>query len=403
MWASLRSRNYRWYFVGQASSIFGTWMQVIALAWLVLQRTGSGTAVGIVTGVQFVPVLLLSGLGGVVVDRFDNRNVVLAAQVLLAVQASVLAVIVILHLASLPVLCTLAFVQGIGNAFDPPSRQAFLSELVPPDVLANALSLNAAIFQIGRIAGPAVAGLIIKTINIETCFVINALSYLVMIGAVLAMDRSTMSPRPRAAQTKGQFRLGLEYLWRTPSLRALTLMSLLLGTFASQGNVITPLLAKKVFHGDAGTLGLLSSAQGVGALIAALLLASMGEPTNRRILVASSGFAVCLVASALAPSLATAVVALTALGGLNLASNVSLITGNQLASAPEMRGRMTSFYFMASQGSNVVGAPLVGVICQAWSPRAGLAIGAAVAALGAAVWLRHAGARLATPLRLGAV
>ncbi|MGE0880315.1 MAG: MFS transporter [Acidimicrobiia bacterium] len=398
--ASLSSSNFRKYFIGQAASIFGTWTQIIAMAWLVLEITGSGTDVGLVTGVQFVPVLFFSGISGVIVDRMDNRKVVLGTQALLTVQATVLAIIVIAGWATVPVLCVLAFVQGIGNTFDPPSRQAFLSELVPVETLSNAVSLNAAVFQIGRILGPAVAGFVIKAFNVETCFVINALSYVVMIGVVLSMDRSQMTPRRRSAHAKGQFVAGLKYIWRTPSIRALMLMALFIGTFASQSNVVTPLFAKGIFDGDSGTLGLLSSAQGAGALVGALILASIGEPTNRRIFVASVGFTISLLLSAAVPNLRSAVVVMALLGCWNLLTNVSLNTANQVSSAPEMRGRVVSMYFMMSQGSNVVGGPVIGAVCEHWNARAGFVVGAVAAAIGAVAWLSRIVGNFRTPIRL---
>jgi MFS family permease len=395
---SLRIRNFRLYFVGQLGSMFGTWMQMVALAWLVVELTGSGTSVGLVTAAQFAPVLLAGAWGGLIADRFDNRKAVLCVQLLLAAQGALLAAVVLTHVVEMWMVYALAVLQGVGNALDTPTRQALIGELVGEKELTNAVALNAVLFQLARIAGPLMAGVLIETVGIGICFVCNAASYLAIVVALLLIDTSKLIPRVRAVRARGQLRDGFRYARSNPALWALLSVTALVGTLSFQLNVLLPLIAKYVFDGDAGTFATMSALAAIGGLFAAIGIAARRWTTNRQVLYLLLALGITMFGAAAAPTLGVELFVMVPLGMAMLAAPVTINASVQLVSRPDMRGRAISFYFLLSQGSNVVGAPLIGWLAQTAGARWSLVLGAVAAVVGAAGWYGYAHGRLAEPV-----
>ncbi|HZQ86535.1 MAG TPA: MFS transporter [Acidimicrobiales bacterium] len=381
---ALHNRNYRLFFLGQLVSTIGTWMQTVALAWLVLKITNSPAQVGLVVAVQFVPTFIGGMHGGLVADRFDKRKVLLATQAAFIVQAVVLSAVALAHVATLPVLYALAVVQGAITTIDNPARQAFVAEMVPSDEVPNAVALNSAMFNTARILGPAIGGVLIDLVGTTTCFMINAVSFVAVIAGLIAMRPDEFFRGAPAPRQKGALREGMRYTWNDPTLRLVMIMVALIGTLAMNFQVVLPVLAKQVFHGTAGTFGLLSAVLGVGSLVGALAAASRGVPTVRVLTVAAAGFGVAMAFDAVAPALGLEIPALILTG---MASVTFFATANatlQLTSRPELRGRVLAIYVFLFLGSTPIGGPIVGWISGRWSARWGLAVGA-VACLVAAV------------------
>ena len=386
---SLRIRNYRLYFIGQVISVSGSWMQRVAQAWLVLHVSGSGLALGIVTGLQFLPVLLAGPWGGLLADRLDKRRLLVWTQAGMGLLALLLGLLTITGLVQLWMIYALALGLGCLTAVDNPARQAFVAEMVGREHVMNAVSLNSAVFTSARITGPAVAGLLINLVGTGWCFLINAVSFGAVIVALTLMRRQEMRAAPSASRGPGQIRAGLSYVWSRPELRLPLLLMAVVGTLALNFSVVLPLLASQTFHGDAGTFGLLFSTLGVGSLLGALFAAGRREPSRRLLLLAMLGFGVLMLAAAAAPSFWVELVVLVPLG---IAAIAFQATGNstlQVNSDPALRGRVMALYGMVFMGTTPIGAPIVGFISERFGPRAGLALGGvaillALAALG--VW-----------------
>jgi MFS family permease len=387
---SLRARNYRLYFVGQLASMCGTWAQTVAMSWLVLQLTGDGTQVGGVVAVQFTALLVFSPFAGVRIDRMDRRRAVVIAEVFLAAQATILAVVVLSDAVEVWMLYVLAAAQGAGNALELPARQSLLSELVGPSDLPNALALNGGLFTLARIAGPAIAGTLIVTIGIGECFALNALSFVAIVVAVLAMRPSEMLHRGNVPSESGQLLEGVRYAFG----HALPGM-LLAGSFVSGvyigglSAVVYSLLAKFTFGGDAGTYGLMGALMGVGAAVAALGVARMTEITTRVLMLFSAGTAASLVASAFAPTLALEYMVLPFVGAFTLAQAVSTLTKLQLVTIPQLRGRVIALYFMANGAGAALGGVALGALAESWGARWGIFVDAVLALAWCAGWVVH--------------
>jgi MFS family permease len=395
---SLQARNYRLYFLGQLASLCGTWMQGVALAWLVLDLTDSGAQVGVVTSLQFLPLLLLGPASGVLIDRSDRRKVLLAAEVFLGVQALVLTLLVVSGAVHMWMLYVLAAAQGVGTSVEQPGRQALLSELVPDDDLPNAVSLNAALFTMSRVVGPALAGVLITTAGVEVCFSINALSFLGIIAALLAMRASELHHRPQVVKARGQLREGVATVARSPLVRPLFLSTAVLGLFGQQVNVVLPIMAKDVFGGGAGTYSAMATITALGSCVAAFGLAAAAPPSDRRIMAMALLLGVSLVGCAVAPVLAAELAVLPLMGFAQLAANVSTNAAVQLRTPPALRGRVIALYFATGAGAQALGSTVIGAVVDGFGTRAALAIAGGitvVVGLGWAVVLRR---RSATPL-----
>ena len=395
--SSLRIRNYRLYFVAQLVSVSGTWMQTVAQAWLVLHLTGSGIDLGIVVGLQFLPMLLFGPVGGLVADRINKRTLLFATQTAGGLLALVLGVLVVSHVVELWQVYLLALLLGVVNVFDNPARQTFVMEMVGRDDLPNAVSLNTVVMNASRVVGPAIGGVVITVFGLGICFFVNAASYVAVIVGLAMMRTGELHPTERVARATGQIREGFRYVWRTPGLRNTLLAVALIGIFAYNFTVTLALLAKGTFHGGAGTYSLLTSCMGIGAVIGGLIAAHRARPTPLLLQVLALVFGGLLAAVAMAPSLISASVLIVFMGAASIGFIATANATLQLGSDPAMRGRVMALYAMAFLGTTPIGAPLVGAIAQWTDPRVALLTGAVatVIAAGLLMWRHQAGVKRA--------
>jgi MFS family permease len=394
------SRNFRLFFFGQIVSVSGTWMQMVAAAWLVLQLTGSGVALGIDTALSFGPILLFGAYGGALADRYDKRTILIGTQTAFALLAFVYWALVASGVVELWMVYTLSFLFGTVNALDNPVRQSFYAEMVDERDLPNAVSLNGAVMTGTRIIGPALAGVLIATVGMAWCFLINGFSYLAVIAGLLLMRASELRPN-RAPREKGSIRSGFRYIWRTDGLRRPMVLMAVMYLFAFNYSVLMPLFAEDTFGGDAGTLGLLLAMTGVGSLLGALYMASKTNPNERRLAIAAVLVGVTTFIVALSPTLHVAVATVPLMGAASVAFFVTANSTLQLTARPEMRGRVMALYAMIFLGSTPFGAPIAGYVGEHLGARVALAGSAAIAlATGAlGLWLVARRRRAATPLR----
>lgn len=384
--AALAVPNYRTYMRGQAVSLVGTWMQMTAQSWLVLMLTGSSTALGVVVALQTLPVLILGPYGGVIADRADKLRLMTALQALMGVQALVLGVLTVTGAVEVWHIGVLAALLGLNNAFENPARQSFMLEMVGPEHLRNAVSLNSVFVNVARAIGPAVAGVLIATVGTGICFLVNAASFVAVVASLRRLDRTALSPSPPAPRAHGQLREGLAYVRDTPAIGVPLVMMALTGMLTYEFQVSLPVMAKDALHSDAAGFGFMTAAMGVGAVAGGLLVAARGEIGLKRLIGAATALGVAMLAAAAAPGLGLELVAMAVVGG---ASITFMSTGNatlQIEAAPQMRGRVMSLWFVAFQGSTPIGGPVVGWAMAVAGARAGLGLGAitclAVAVLG---------------------
>lgn len=384
--AALSVPNFRLYFAGQSVSLVGTWMQLVAQSWLVLQLSGSGTVLGLVVAAQFLPVLLAGPYGGLVADRADKRRLLLLTQSGLALLALLLGLLTVTHVVRLWMVVVVAVLLGSVNAVDNPARQAFVPEMVGQDLVRNAVSLNSVTTNAARAIGPAVAGVLIAWLGVGVCFLANAVSFVAVLVALAVMRTGLLRPAPPVRRGSGQLREGLRHVRREPGLWLPVVMMALVGTLAYEFQVVLPLLARTGLGGGARIYGFLTSAMGVGAVLGGLAVALAGRAGVVPLVVAASGFGAALFAAAAVTSLAAELLALAVVG---VAGTAFLAIGNttlQLVSPPSIRGRVMALWSVTFLGSTPVGGPVIGVLAQHFGPRAGLAVGGgaclAAAALG---------------------
>ncbi len=393
---ALSVRNYRLYWMGGLVSNTGTWMQRVAQDWLVLQLTHSGAALGITTGLQFLPFLLATPYAGLIADRYSKRRLLIITQSWLAVTAGVLGILAVTGMVQPWQVYVLALLFGLGTSFDSPARQSFVVDMVGQEILPNAVGLNSASFNMGRIVGPGLAGLLIAAFGsgVEATggvILLNALSYLAVIGSLKAMRTSELNSVVPRVRAKGALREGLRYVLRSPDLVFVFVVAFFAGTFGLNFQMTSALMATQVFHQGAGAYGVLGSIMAVGSLTGALLAAKRGAYPRRMLLVmASFSFAVAEIVAGLMPSYLTFAVWLPILGITSMTMLNSLQTVVQLKVAPEIRGRVVALYMMTLMGGTPVGAPVIGWVGATFGARwmligGGLATGIAVVL--ATMWL----------------
>jgi MFS family permease len=381
--SSLRNHNYRRYFAGQAISLVGTWMQTVGQSWLVLQLTGSGAALGTVVAAQTLPVLLLGPYGGVVADRVDKRRLMIMLQTMMGVLALVLGILTMTHEVTVWQVYVLAFLLGLNNCFENPARQAFVLEMVGPDELRNAISLNSVLVNAARAVGPAVAGVIIAVSGVGVCFLLNAVSFVAVVTSLGTLDVSKLHRAPRTARAPGQIREGLAYVRQTPSLLTPLLMMALIGCLAYEFQVVLPLVARDAFGGSPEVYGFMTASMGAGAVLGGLYIAARGRTGIRSVVSSAAQFAVVIAAAAVAPNLWTELIALVLVGAVSVGF---LSKGNstlQLEASPTMRGRVMALWSVAFLGSTPIGGPIAGWVGEQFGGRAGLALGATACLLAA--------------------
>ncbi|HEU5042777.1 MAG TPA: MFS transporter [Nocardioidaceae bacterium] len=372
---ALANHNYRLYASGGVVSNVGTWMQRVAQDWLVLQLThNSGTALGITTGLQFLPVLLLSPYAGVLADRFPKRRMLQITQVMMAVPSLVLGVLALLGMAQAWQVYVIAFVFGIGSAFDAPTRQAFVNEIVGPDNLTNAIGLNSASFNFARILGPGAAGFLVAAFGggvpaTGAVIIVNGLSYFAVVYALQRMDPALLDTPERAKRERGMIRAGLHYVRERPDLMLILTIVFFAGTFGFNFQMTSALMATEIFHKGAGEYGLLGTTMAVGSLTGALLAARRGRPRHRLVIGAAVAFGLAEIVAALMPTylaflVLTPVIGVSAITMAN-AANATV----QLSVSPLMRGRVMALYMMIFMGGTPLGAPVIGWVGQTFGAR----------------------------------
>jgi MFS family permease len=377
MFAALAVPNFRRYVSGQSLSLIGTWVETVAQALLVLQLTHSGTALGLTTAARYAPILLLSPYAGLLVDRYPKRRVLLGTQAGLGLVSATLGATVLAGDVRLWQVVVLAVLFGILSAVDNPARQAFVQEVVGRDLVRNAVTLNSTSVNVARVIGPTIAAILVSTVGIGWCFVVNAVSFGFVIVSLLSLDTRRLHPVPPVPRGRGQLRAGLRYAAGVPAIIRPLLMMVLVGTFTFEFEVSLPLLAETTFHGTSTTYSALIGALGAGAVAGGLYMARSARTGVARLIRASLGYAIAVGLVAVAPTLATAIAACVLVG---VASVIFLTTGNatiQLASDPEYRGRVTALWSMALVGTTPIGSPVIGALSDIASPRYALGLGAA--------------------------
>jgi MFS family permease len=353
-------------------------MQSVAQGWLILQLTGhNGFYLGVSVALQYLPMLLLGSYGGLLVDRTSKRKVLYVTQSTAGLSALVLGLLVSTNHAQVWQVFVLSLALGVSNMFDVPARQAFIQEMVGRDLITNAVSLNSALMNSGRLIGPAISAGVIAAFGTAACFFVNAGSYVAVLIALLAMDGSQLTPIRRVTRAKGQVMLGLRYVKSNPVLRRPLIAVAIVGTFAFNFTVTLPLLVQRTFHDQrAGDYGILLSAMGLGAILGGLTVAHRSRPSLKLMSTLGVLFGLCMAGVALSPNQLVATILLVPTGAFSIAF---VSTGNamlQLNSTEEMRGRVMSLHATAFLGSTPIGAPIIGVICNLTNPRVGLGVGA---------------------------
>ncbi|WP_340537069.1 MFS transporter [Nocardioides sp. GXZ039] len=387
---ALHNHNYRLYVAGTLISNTGTWMQRIAQDWLVLSLGGGGAALGITTGLQFLPVLLLSPYAGVIADRFPKRRLLQVTQATMALASLVLGVLAVTGTAEIWQVYAIAFAFGVGSAFDAPARQSFVSEMVEPDELTNAVGLNSASFNLARILGPALAGLLIHALGDGVSatgwvILINAVSYVAIIAQLERMDLKQLhSPRP-TGRRPGALMEGVRYVRSQPRMILVLIVVFFAGTFGMNFQVTSALMATETFGKGAGEFGILGSAVAVGSLTGALMAARRVRIRLRLIVGAAAAFGVALIVAAMLPTYTAFAVFVPVIGFFTLTMLNSANAMMQLSAAPALRGRVMALYMTIVMGGTPIGSPIIGWIGQQFGARWTFAAGGLLTLVGVAL------------------
>ncbi|MBV9025000.1 MAG: MFS transporter [Streptomycetaceae bacterium] len=401
--SSLKIRNYRLFALGAVISNTGTWMSRIAQDWLVLSLTGSSTAVGITTALQFLPMLLFGLYGGVIADRYPKRKLLLLTQSTMGVLGLALAALTLSGQVQVWHVYAIAFLLGMVTVVDNPTRQSFVMEMVGPQDVRNAVSLNSANFQTARLVGPAVAGVLISAVGSGWAFLFNGLSFGAPLIGLMLMRPSELHEVERTPRGKGQLREGLRYVAGQPELIWPIVLVGFIGTFGFNFPIWLSAFAHRVYHAGASTYGMFNTAMAVGSVIGALLAARRATTRMRLLLGAALSFGVLEMVAAISPSLWLFVALLVVIGMFGITVNTTANSSVQLATDPVMRGRVMSLFMMVFVGGTPLGGPLVGWITDTFGARAGFVTGGLVSAgaalLIAVVLLKSARLRVRVDLR----
>ncbi|MFD3684500.1 MFS transporter [Nocardiopsis sp. NPDC058631] len=382
MFRSLAVRNYRLYAIGQLLSNPGTWMQRIAQDWLVLQLSGgSGIALGMTTALQFLPLLLFGLWGGALVDRLDKRRLLICTQSVMGALAVALGVLATAGAAQVWHVYVFAFALGLVTVLDNPGRQAFVPEMVDREHLSNAIALNSASFQLGRVTGPAIAGLLIAVIGSGPVFLINGASFGFTIIALAMIRTAELTTTERVPRGKGQIREGLRYIGGRRDLVLLLVLAAATQFFGANGQNQIALVVNNVFEAGAAAFGVAAACLAVGALVGALLAARRDRPRLRLVLIGAMSFGALQVVAGLMPGYVAFIVVLVPMGMAFLTYVTTLNATFQLSVDPQMRGRVMSMFLLVFMGVTPIGAPAVGLLADAFGPQASLIIGGTVTVL----------------------
>jgi MFS family permease len=388
---SLSLFNYRLWFAGATVSNIGTWMQRTAQDWVVLTELthNDAGAVGVTMALQFGPQLVLVPVTGLVADRMDPRRLLMLTQAAMGALGVALGILTVTGVLQLWMMFLFALGLGIASAFDAPVRQTFVGSLVPHSMLSNAVGLNATSFNVARLIGPAVAGLLTAAVGAGWVFLINAITFAATMVALVKLRTSEIAPRKAAPKRRGQIRAGFRYLRRRSDLMVIFVMVFLMGTLGLNFPIFASTMASTVFHQGAGEFGLLSSALAVGSVVGALVAARRERPRIRNIVLAAAGFGFSLIAAALMPTYLTfgLVLPLIGISSITMLNNANAYV--QTTTPLELRGRVMSLYIAVMMGGTPIGAPLIGWVSNSLGPRWGLLVGAMggiIAAVIALIW-----------------
>jgi MFS family permease len=392
---ALEVRNYRIYAMGSLVSNTGTWMQRVAQDWLVLQLTHSGSALGITTGLQFLPFLILTPFAGVLADRMSKRRLLIFTQASLAVSAGLLGLLAVTGSAQVWHVFVLAFLFGCGTSFDTPARQSFVVEMVGRDQLANAVGLNSASFNVGRIVGPAIAGFTIAALGsgvqaTGVAILVNAVSYLAVIYSLRQMDPHALQTAAPVAKAKGAVRDGARYVRANPDLVFVFIIAFFAGTFGMNFQMTSALMATGVFHKGAGEYGILGTFMAIGSLTGALLAARRASARRMVLVLATASFGIAEIAAGLMPAYWMFAAWLPVMGICAITMMNALQTTVQMTVDSHMRGRVMALYMMILMGGTPVGAPVIGWIGETFGARWTLIGGGSatlLAVIGATIWV----------------
>jgi MFS family permease len=400
MFSSLRVRNFRLFAAGQVVSNTGTWMQRVAQDWLILDLThGSGVAVGIATGLQFLPLLMFSLWGGMIADRYPKRRVLMMTQASMGGLALILGVLAVTGVVQPWHVYLLAFGLGMATVVDNPTRQSFAIEMVGRNDLQNAIALNSAVFNLARISGPAVAGIVISLIGTGAAFFLNAASYLTVIVSLHLMRQSELRPAERVARAKGQLREGLAYVRSRPDLLMTLVLVFFIATFGMNFQVTTALMSRVVFGTGAGRFGLASAVFALGALIGALVAARRSRTGMRLLIWTALAFGLLEAATGLMPSYWSFLVLLVPTGLAVISFTTLANSSVQLSVPAEMRGRVMGIYMLVFLGGAPLGSPLTGWVAEQFGTRMSLIAGAAISVAATVVVAALIARRRGVPVR----
>lgn len=371
---ALSVRNFRLYTMGGIVSNTGTWMQRVAQDWLVLELTHSGVALGITTALQFLPFLLVTPYAGLLADRSSKRKLLTLTQLSLAASAGLLGVLAVTGLIQVWQVFILAFVFGVGTSFDAPARQSFVVEMVGRDNLPNAVGLNSASFNAGRIVGPGLAGLLIAALGSGPeatgwVILINAVSYLAVVTSLRLMRASELTPSVPLARAKGALRDGVRYVSARPDLVFVFVVAFATGTFGMNFQMTSALMATGEFHKGASEYGILGTMMAIGSLTGALLSARRGYPRRVVLVLAATAFALADIASGLMPTYLAFALFLPVVGisAMTLLNSLQMVV--QLSVDADIRGRVVALYMMTLMGGTPFGAPVIGWVGQTFGAR----------------------------------
>lgn len=386
--AALRVRNYRLFFAGQIVSNTGTWMQRIAQDWLVLELTHSPLAVGITTALQFLPMLLFGLWGGLIADRYPKRRLLLITQASMGALAVLLTALTLTGVVQVWQVYLIALGLGLATVVDNPTRQTFVNEMVPTELVRNAVGLNSGNFQLARMLGPAVAGVLIAAVGIGWAFAFNALSFVAVLIALLMMRPAELQRLPHATRARGQLREGLRYVRSNPILLWPIVLVFFVGTFGYNFAIILSAYTQNVFNSGADLYGLLNTAMAAGSVTGALVAARRTSANLTVLFTAAAAFGLGLIVLGLTPWFWAFLVLLVVVGFVSVTFNTLGNATVQLSSSPELRGRVMSLYMLVFMGGTPIGSPIVGAITQQWGAPVALVVSGVIcllAAVGAAV------------------
>jgi MFS family permease len=372
---ALRTRNFRLFFIGQSISNSGNWLTNVALTLLVLHLTQSGLAVGLLAACQFGPILLLSAWGGAIADRYNKRNLLFVTQSLEMAESVALAALAFAHNPPVWALFSVAAVGGILLAFDNPLRRSFVTEMVPPEDIPNAVVLYSTIINVARIVGPALAGALIVSVGYGWCFALDACSYIAVLVCLWMMRPRELYRQPPRPRAKGEVRAGFRYVRSVPILWISFAMLFLVGSLAYNFTVTLPLFVSKSLHSSTSTFTLIYSVFGFGALCGALLVANRSLVRMRHVVVGAFALGASMFLLAASPTVSVTLPVAFLLGVTSIIYMTSTTSLVQVEAKPSMHGRVLALQTILLVGTTPIGGPLLGWIADAVGGRAPIIIG----------------------------